>query len=129
MDIPDTPVLTCPTCQATDRQTKSGSNDSGSPRRHCQHCGRTYTPKPKHKGYETEKRQMALRMYVDGINFRRIARLIGVHHQTVINWVDAAAARLPSPPTPKQRQQQPVDTLELDEIHTFVGQKKRPPTS
>ena len=24
---------------------------------------------------------------------------------------------------------QPVDTLELDELHTFVGQKKRPPTS
>lgn len=70
-------------------------------------------------------RRQALRMYVDGTNFRRIARHLGVHHQSVINWVDAAAANLPAPPTPKERAKEPpVETLELDELYTFVSQKK-----
>jgi transposase-like protein len=120
---------TCPTCQQTTCQHKAGTNRSGTARHECQHCHRTYTPLPKTRGYDTDQRQMALRMYVDGNNFRRIARLIGVHHQTVINWVNAAAARLPSPPTPRERQQQSAHTLELDEIHTFVGEKKRRLTS
>jgi len=125
----DTPLLTCPTCGATERQTKAGTNPTGTQRRECQHCHRTYTPKPKDKGYPLNIRQMALRMAVDGLNFRRIARFLQVHHQTVINWVDKAAANLPAPPTPsEQRRKPPVDTLELDELYTFVGQKKRPAT-
>ena len=56
----------------------------------------------------------ALKMYVDGLNFRRIARLLSVSHQTVINWVNDAAQRLPAPPTPQQaRRLPPVDTLKI----------------
>lgn len=59
-------------------------------------------------------------MYVDGLNFRRIGRLLGVHHQTVINWVNDAAARVPSViPSPSD-----PETVELDELYTFVQQKK-----
>ncbi len=116
----------CPTCAETTRQHKAGKNHSGSPRIECQHCHRTYTPAPNKKGYELSRRQTALKLYVDGTNFRRIARHLGVHHQTVINWVDKAAACLPSPPTPlAQSRRDYVETLELDEIYTWIGQKKR----
>jgi len=120
------PANACPTCHESTRQHKAGKNHSGSQRFECQHCHRTYTPHPNHKGYELTHRQAALKLYVDGLNFRRIARHLGVHHQSVINWVDQAAARLPGPPTPNERSRQAyVETLELDEIHTFVGQKKK----
>ena len=67
---------------------------------------------------------------VNGTNFRRIARHLGVNAQTVAHWVTAAAANLPSPATPKERQQEiSVETLELDELYTFVSQKKNLPTS
>ena len=59
-------------------------------------------------------------MYVDGINLRRIARHLGVVHQTVANWVNAAAERLPEQPPQPQR----VETAELDEVYTFIGHKK-----
>ncbi len=40
-------------------------------------------------------------MYVDGMNFRRIARTLGVAHRSVINWVNAHADHLPDhPPVP-----------------------------
>ena len=69
-------------------------------------------------------------MYVDGINFRRIARHLSVNHQSVINWVNAAAACIPPPPTPVERQKEQVaEVLELDELYTFVSKKKSQPTS
>ena len=86
-------------------------------------------PDPKTRGYDLDLRRQALKLYVDGTNFRRIARHLSVNHQTVINWVNQAAANLPAPPLPKERQKEaPVETLELDELFTFVSQKKSQPT-
>ena len=123
------PPLTCPTCGATTKQHRAGQNKTGTLRRECRHCGRTYTPAPKPPGYDLSVRRQALKLYVDGTNFRRIARHLGVNPQSVANWVDAAAANLPAPPLPAERQQVAnVETLELDELYTFVSQKKSRPT-
>lgn len=91
----------------------------------CRVCGKRYTPDAKPQGYTDEVRTRALKCYVDGLNFRRIARLLGIHHQTVINWVNAAADKLPSTaPAPAQ-----AETVELDELYTFVTHKKPASTS
>jgi transposase-like protein len=78
-----------------------------------------YTPNPKPWAYPEEVRRKALQMYVDGMNLRRIARHLGVHHRTVSLWVKAQAAQLPDPPTPEQ-----VKEAEMDELFTFIGEKK-----
>ncbi len=118
-------MFTCPQCQQSRYQVKDGLTGAGSQRVRCRACGHRYTPHPKPQGYPDDRRTQALKLYVDGINFRRIARHLGVHHQTVINWVNAAAERLPTTvPVPEQ-----VETVELDELFTFVGSKKTAPTS
>jgi transposase-like protein len=58
-------------------------------------------------------------MYVDGTNFRRIGRELGVNPQSVANWVKAHADRLPKAPMPEQ-----VDVVEMDELFTFIKTKK-----
>lgn len=63
-------------------------------------------------------------MYVDGANLRRIGRHLNVNHQSVANWVKAYAARLPPAPLPDE-----VEVMEMDELHTFIEQKKTKPTS
>ena len=119
-------MFICPTCQSSTRQVKHGRNPSGSQRYLCQSCTRTYTPEPTVSGYDAATRQQALRLYADGMNLRRIARHLGVVHQTVANWVTAHADALPAqPPQPDG----PVETAELDELYTFVGHKKTRPTS
>ena len=124
------PILVCPTCGAATKQHRAGKNATGTRRRECRYCGRTYTPAPKHHGYALDLRRQALRLYVDGTNLRRIARHLDVNPQTVANWVNQAAANLPAPPLPKERQKEAaVETLELDELYTFVSQKKSRPTS
>ena len=110
----------CPYCQATTKQRKIGRTKAGSQRYQCLHCGRRYTPEPKTPGYEPQTRQQAVKLYSDGMNFRRIARHLGVSHQSVINWVNAYSAQLPSqPPYPDD-----VGVVELDELYTFIGKKK-----
>ncbi len=116
---------TCPHCHQTHYQAKDGHTTSGSQRFRCQTCGCRYTPDPKPRGYAPHLRTQALQLYVDGLNLRRIGRVLGIHHQTVSTWVMAAATALPAtPPVPSQ-----TDIVELDELYTFVGEKKTPSTS
>ena len=116
----------CSHCHLSARQVKAGHTSAGSQRYRCGVCGHKYTPAPKGRGYPPETRTQAIRQYVDGGNLRRIARQLGVVHQTVANWVAAHAAALPDrPPQPDG----PVETAELDEIYTYVGHKKRRRTS
>ena len=114
----------CPYCGNIKNQIKSGRNRSGTQRYECQECGRHYTPEPKAQGYSDEVRLRAVRMYVDGINFRRIGRELGVNPQSVANWVKAHAHRLPPAPVPSQ-----VETVEMDELFTFIKTKKSRSTS
>ena len=114
----------CPRCGAKERQSKNGFTEAGSQRYKCMLCDKKYTPEPKRAGYAQEMRGQAVRMYVDGMNFRRIARHLGVHHQSVINWVNAYAEALPETPVPEA-----VEVVEMDELYTFIGQKKTESTS
>jgi transposase-like protein len=113
--------MKCSHCAQSEGQVKVGHNTSGSQRYLCKGCGHKYTPEPKTQGYEEAVRQQALRMYVDGLNLRRIGRILGMSYQSVANWAKAYAAQLPdTPPAPAT----PVAVAELDEVYTFVEQKK-----
>jgi transposase-like protein len=117
-------MIQCPHCSSTEHQTKSGYTATGSQRYKCRDCRRIYTPEPRPLGYPDQTKREAVRRYLEGTNFRRIGRILGVNHQSVVNWVNAYHASLPA-------SQQPVaspDTLEMDEMFTFIGSKKRKPT-
>ena len=51
---------------ATTKQHHAGKNLTGTLRRECRHCGRTYTPAPKAPDYDLSVRRQALKLYVDG---------------------------------------------------------------
>lgn len=116
--------MKCPKCEQSDRQVKSGQNQTGSQRYKCQYCGSRYTPEPKEQGYSDAIRLRAVQLYIDGGNLRRVARQLGVNHQSVANWVKAHVAQLPAAPLPDK-----VETIEMDELHTFIEHKKTGPTS
>ena len=58
-------------------------------------------------------------MYVNGLGFRPIERVKGVHHTTVINWVKQVGGNLPDVYDPDEI----PEVGELDELETFVGKK------
>ena len=114
----------CPKCHRTERQNRAGKTGGGSQRYRCMYCQIKYTPEPKAWAYDEQIRRKALEMYLDGMNLRRIARHLGVHHRTVSLWVKAKAASLAKAPVPKE-----VKEAEMDELFTFIGEKKSGSTS
>lgn len=59
-------------------------------------------------------------MYVNGMGFRGIERVKGVHHTTIIHWVKQLCEQLPDVPNESEI----PEVGELDELETFVGSKK-----
>src|SRR5215470_8183233 len=119
-------MINCPHCQRTEQQVKVGFTRSGSQRYLCKVCRRKYTPERKAHGYSAEVRRSAVQQAVDGGNYRRIGRALGVDHQTVANWVKAESDALPdAPPVPDGE----LTVHEVDEGFTFIGAKKTKSTS
>ena len=50
---------------------------------------------------------------------RALERVTGINHNSVLNWVRQAAAAIP------QENYEIPETAQLDELETFVGQKKQ----
>jgi transposase-like protein len=115
----------CPYCQDDASVINHGQNHTGSRRYRCQRCHRYFTPEPKPEGYPAAVRDEALKLSLAGMSFRKIGKHLGVHHQSVANWVAIAAARLPE----TVADQEPTPVIEMDELFTFVGEKKTRSTS
>ena len=116
--------MKCPRCASIVKQYRSGFNPSGSQRYRCGVCNRVYTPTPKLNGYPPEIRMLALRMYVEGNSQRAIARILKISPQSVANWVGAYVDKLPPAKQPTN-----LNVAELDELYTFLGDKKTDSTS
>lgn len=116
---------TCPHCGTTKRQTRAGKTKYHSSRFHCTACDKDYTPQPKVAGYPPSLRQQALALHLEGLSLRAVARIVGVNPQSVANWVAAHQKALEQQghttlPTPAPQSA----TVELDEVHVFVGARK-----
>ena len=64
-------------------------------------------------------RRLALEMYLEGLGFRSIGRVLKISHATVYYWIKrwGEKANLPVRPTP-------IEIVELDEMHTYIESKK-----
>jgi transposase-like protein len=116
--------MKCPKCENERNQNKDGFTNAGSQRYRCKECGTRYTPERKSLGYEQKIRNLAIRMYADGLNFRQIGRHLEVSHSSVMNWVKAHAETLPEASVPEE-----VYTVEMDELYTYIKKKKTGSTS
>jgi transposase-like protein len=111
--------MQCPECQS--QHIRKNGKRKGKQNYICVNCSRQfiddYEP---HRGYSDIIRQDCLKMYVNGMGFRAIQRVKGVHHTTIITWVKQVGEMLPDAYDPEQ-----IPAVgELDELETFVGSKK-----
>jgi transposase len=111
----------CPYCGQTAPVVRAGLNNKGGNQRHkCQRCNKYFTEQHWPKGHDQKLREQAMRMYLEGISMRAIGRILGVNHQSVANWVKQEAEALPEQVTDNT----PTQTVEIDELFTFVGKKR-----
>jgi transposase-like protein len=115
----------CPHYASSEQQTKAGHTHTGNQRCKCRARVRFYTPDPKPLGYPEEIKREAVRLYLEGVNLRRIGRILSANHQSVINRVNSYQAVLPA----SEPAVAAPEVVELDELFTFAGSKKRKPAS
>lgn len=77
--------IQCPRCQS-EEYIKSGVI-SGRQRFKCKDCGYNFTVLKKGKEIDQYYVVKALQLYIEGISYREIERILGVSHVSVINWV------------------------------------------
>ena len=109
----------CPYCDTAKALVRAGRNPSGSQRHQCRACRRYVTLQRKPMGYEAERKERALQLYLEGMSQRAIGRVLHVNHQTVANWLRAYATQLPQAVSDPN----PTTVVEVDELVSFVGKK------
>ena len=107
----------CPGCGSADR-TKDGIIKERQ-RWKCKGCNKRYTVERPSDVQPPETKRLALELYLEGLGFRAIGRVLRVSYGTIFGWIKdygGKAAALKS--------EQSIEVVELDEMHTYVSNKK-----
>ena len=112
-------TLACPHCSSL-KAVKNGRSRHGHQRFKCVQCGATFGELDRRR-VDDHLREQALRHYAEGVGLRATERLLGVSHNSVMNWVrqevaGKALARV---------DESCLSFIEADELWTYVGQKKQ----
>lgn len=109
--------MNCPKCKQSD-YCKDGIVN-GRQRYLCKSCRYRYTVERKSDVKSDDTRRIALEMYLEGLGFRSIGRILKISYGTVYQWVKEWGSQVSLPQT-----DQPIAVVELDEMHTYVMSKK-----
>lgn len=109
--------MKCSRCGSGER-TKNGIIQ-GVQRYKCKSCGYNYTVVFRRGTKPADQKRMALLMYLEGLGFRSIGRILNVHNTTVYRWIRSFGESVEV-----IRNDKPIKIMELDELHTYVGHKK-----
>lgn len=109
--------MQCPKC-GSEKYCKDGLVQ-GRQRYKCKQCVYRYTVSQKSDVKPVETRRMAFEMYLEGLGFRAIGRLLRISYGTVYQWIKNWEKQIE---LPKRNEQ--IEVVELDEMHTYVGRKK-----
>ncbi|MCT4665285.1 MAG: helix-turn-helix domain-containing protein [Flavobacteriales bacterium] len=83
----------CPNCQSK-HHTKSGIVNKRQ-RYKCKDCGYNFTVNKIGKQIDTYYVNKALQLYLEGLTYREIERILGVSHVSVMNWVKKYGIKRP----------------------------------
>lgn len=111
--------MQCPECKST--HIRKNGHRRGKQNHICVDCGRQFIDHyTALRGYSDAVKRECLKMDVNGMGFRAIERVKGVHHTTLITWVRQVGELLPDAYDP----QTTPEVGELDELETFIRSKK-----
>jgi len=88
-------------------------------RHKCKTCNFRYTVIRKSTEKPLYLKKIALQLYLEGLGFRSIGRVLKVSNVSVLNWIRQFGEQVKS-----LRSNEPVSIREIDEMHTYIGTKK-----
>jgi transposase len=109
--------MKCPRCKRSSH--KKNGKIAGRQRYQCHDCGYNYSVEIKSTASSTSVKRQALQLYLEGLGFRSIGRFLGVSHVSVQKWIRKFGSELED-----LKSENEISILELDEMHTYIGNKK-----
>ncbi|EKB61448.1 hypothetical protein HMPREF9700_00943 [Bergeyella zoohelcum CCUG 30536] len=109
--------MKCTRCESLNK-IKAGFV-GGRQRYKCKDCGYFFSVEKKSDVKTPEQKRLALQMYLEGLGFRAIGRILNISYGTVYQWVKKWGESVEFP-----RNEEPIKIVELDEIHSYVQSKK-----
>jgi transposase-like protein len=85
--------IACPKCQS-EVLIKSGVV-KGRQRYRCKNCNYSFTVLKEGKQIDPYYVIKALQLYIEGVTYREIERILGISHVTVMNWVKKYSIKMP----------------------------------
>ncbi len=78
-----------------------------------------YTVELKSTAFSASVKKQALQLYLEGLGFRSIGRILGVSHVSVQRWIKKFGQELEA-----LKSENEISIVEMDEMHTYIGNKK-----
>ena len=109
--------MNCPKCGST-KHCKDGIV-KGRQRFKCKQCNYHYTVEQKSDVKSIDIKRLSFEMYLEGVGFRSIGRILKISYGTVFQWIKKWGENSELP-----KRNEAIEVVELDEMHTYVSQKK-----
>lgn len=111
----------CPKCSSTNK-TKSGFTN-GKQRYKCKDCNCNYT-KSTRKGKAFDIKLTALKLYLEGMGFRSIGRILGISNVAVLKWIKTFGKEVKTFMMTKiPNNLNEIDIVKIDEMWHFTSKK------
>jgi hypothetical protein len=110
--------MNCPKCES-ERKVKNGTI-KGVQKYKCKACNYSYSVMIKSTAKPLSVKRKALQLYLEGLGFRSIGRILDVSNVSVLNWIRSFGEQVKA----LQKITEEIKIVELDEMHSYIGQKK-----
>jgi len=108
--------MNCPKC-GSEKHCKDGTV-KGRQRFKCKQCNYHYTVEQKSNVKSIDTKRLSFEMYLEGLGFRSIGRILKISYGTVFQWIKKWGENLEIP-----KRNEAIEVVELDEMHTYVSKK------
>ena len=109
--------MDCPRCNSS-KHCKDGVVQ-GRQRYLCKDCRYRYTVQHRSGVGDADTKRRALQLYLEGLGFRSIGRILKFSNVSILNWIKAFGMNLQEIQNTK-----PIQVMEMDEMHSYIGSKK-----
>ena len=113
-------MTVCPRCNG--RNLVKNGFMQGKPRKKCKDCNYNFT-RSTPRGKPKEIKRLALHMYLEGLGFRSIGRILGVSNVAILKWLKEISGKVADIRAVEEAGSVVVRTMELDEMRHYVGEK------
>ncbi|MBT3206850.1 MAG: IS1 family transposase [Bacteroidetes bacterium] len=111
--------MKCLKCNCTDR-VKNGFA-KGLQRYKCKECGYNYTVENRSGEYSRATKRKALQLYLEGLGFRSIGRILDVSNVSILNWIRDFGDNVKG----LKSDNNSIKFVDLEEVNSYIKNKNK----